>query len=114
MALKNKSKIAGGIARSKSLSSARRSEIAKKAATARWAAKKADVEKESSVIQCNATMPPAQAHMGVNSASWPLDAGKHFAAHWPSSISQNDFDEIKAFLGMLEKRLERAVETKDD
>ena len=114
MALKNKSKIAGGIARSKSLSSARRSEIAKKAATARWAAKKVDVEKESSVIQCNAAMPSAQAHMGVISTSWPLDDGKEFAVHWPSSISQNDFDEIKAFLGMLEKKLERLVEIKGD
>ena len=114
MALKNKSKIAGGKARSKSLSSAQRSEIAKKAATARWAAKKVDVEKESSVRQGNATMPSAQAHMGVISTSWPLDDGKQFAVHWPSSISKNDFDEIKAFLGMLEKKVERAVETKGD
>ena len=58
----------------------------------------------------NYSNPQNNALAEVVSTTWPLDGGKQFTVQWPSKISQNDFQEIKDVLEMLEKKVARAVD----
>ena len=59
----------------------------------------------NAVNNANQKPPP-----GVVSTSWPLDSGL-FAAQWPSKITENDREEIKMFLEMLERKIARSVDS---